>query len=81
MTIEFTKAANGNETWNQALDNLQHNVSVFGASMGYTMAPAPSGQSSGSAESAPSPALWVVIGLAVLAIAAFIYRRRLTTES
>ncbi|MCU1583083.1 MAG: multiple sugar transport system substrate-binding protein [Microbacteriaceae bacterium] len=81
MTIEFTKAANGNETWNQALDNLQHNVSVFGASMGYTMAPAPSGQSSGSAESAPSPALWVVIGLAVLAIAAFIYRRRLTAES
>jgi multiple sugar transport system substrate-binding protein len=79
MTIEFTDAANGTETWNQALDNLQHNVSVFGASMGYKMAPTPGASS--STGSAPSPALWVVIGLAVLAIAAFIYRRRRPAEA
>ncbi|WP_274648878.1 ABC transporter substrate-binding protein [Paenibacillus humicola] len=35
MTVEFTKAAGGQESWDQALDNVQKNVVAFAKSEGY----------------------------------------------
>ena len=37
MTVEFTKAAAGKESWNQALANIQQNVSQFAKLQGYTV--------------------------------------------
>lgn len=35
MQVEFTKAASGKESWNQALANIQQNVSQFARTQGY----------------------------------------------
>jgi multiple sugar transport system substrate-binding protein len=83
MTIEFTDAANGKQTWDEALAKLQNNVSVFGASMGYTIAHNDSTDPHASASSGagPSPALYVVLVLALLAVGAIVYRRRTAVDA
>lgn len=76
--LEYTDAAGGGETWNQADANLQRSVMVFAESMGYDV----SGPSSASGTAAAavsawsSPALYVVVGLAVLIAGVVFYRRR-----
>ncbi|MFB5192986.1 ABC transporter substrate-binding protein [Alicyclobacillus fastidiosus] len=83
MTIEFTKAAAGQETWDQALDNLQHSVVVFAESMGYkVVANGAQADKSGSASSfwseVNSPGLYVVFVLALLTVCTLIIRRSKT---
>ncbi|PTM59067.1 ABC transporter substrate-binding protein [Desmospora activa] len=71
MTIEFTKAATGEQSWDEALDNLQRSVTVFAKSMGYKVVEdeeaGTSGESVGGAINSPAiPVLLVLAGLGVL---------------
>lgn len=78
MTIEFTKAASGEETWDQALDNLQNEVTVFARSMGYKVVS--EGNQSTSAKQSLSafntPALPVVIVLVLIALVIWFVKRK-----
>ncbi|WEG14592.1 extracellular solute-binding protein [Pullulanibacillus sp. KACC 23026] len=78
MTVEFTNAANGKETWDQALDNLQNEVTVFAKSSGYKVV---SDGTQSSSTTKPfsllnTPALPVIVVLALIAVLIWFFRRR-----
>ncbi|MCL6631322.1 MAG: extracellular solute-binding protein [Alicyclobacillus herbarius] len=78
MTIEFTKAAKGDETWDQALANIQQHTVVFAKSMGYRVKDMDGTESTGS-HSVP-PALVVLLVLLAAAALAVIMRRIRTKD-
>jgi multiple sugar transport system substrate-binding protein len=78
MTVEFTNAAAGKESWDQALDNLQNEVTVFAKSSGYNVV---SGGTQGSStkqslSSLNTPALPVLIVLVIIALIVWFFKRR-----
>ncbi len=77
MTIEFTKAAGGEQTWDQALDNLQNEVTVFAKSAGYKVVSKGAESSTKQPLAAlNTPALPVVIILIVIALIIWFLKRR-----
>jgi hypothetical protein len=79
MTIQFSDAAAGKTTWDAALATIQHNTEVFGASMGYKIAPDSSGakaQAPGDTVVGLPPSVWTVLVLAALTAAAILFVRR-----
>jgi multiple sugar transport system substrate-binding protein len=78
MTIEFTNAAAGKETWDQALDNLQHDVTVFAKSMGYKVIESDSNSTSSANNTMSAfntPALPVVGMLFLIGIVIWFIKR------
>jgi len=78
LSVQYSAAAAGSQTWDQADAKLEQSVLVFAESMGYSVT-GPSGSGSSAAaggSGSPPPALYVVIGLAVLVAAVVVYRRR-----
>ena len=80
LEVEYTDAAGGGETWDEANANIQRSVLVFAESMGYDVAgpssASGSSQAAASVSAWSSPALYIVIGLGVLIAAVVVYRRR-----
>jgi multiple sugar transport system substrate-binding protein len=74
MTIEFTKAATGKETWDQALNNLQNEVTVFAKSSGYKVVSG--GGQSASTNPLNTPALPVLVVLVLIALIIWFLKRR-----